>query len=423
MDRFAAINSNKYALAEDTGSGYSTDFNENMAEIGEFYENKGSWAKPYASFENIHLKNGPRVDANSYGTLVGFDTDFKELKHGWDTVFTGYVGYNGAHLTYQGVSTTMNGGILGGTQTWYKGNFWTAITATVGASVAENDTMYGHESNASVMAGVGSKTGYNFEFKDGRVILQPILFMSYSMIKTFDYTNAAGARIDSDPLNTIQVNPSLRVIGNLNHGWQPYASVGMVWNIMGETKTHAAGIKLPEMSVKPYVEYGVGVQKQIGDRFTGYAQAMLRNGGRNGIALTGGFRWALGKDGSDKTKEKVENKTAPKIIKTTQSNPIPLVNIEKNIPAAKKQADQPKTKEVKVKNVKPQTVKEIKAKELKQPAVKPLKIKKVKIKNVKPTTQKVLQTSDVNKPIPGERKIIKQLPKKSSITSRNGVMQ
>ena len=32
-----------------------------------------------------------------------------------------------------------------------------------------------------------------------------------------------------------------------------------------------------------------------GERFTGYGQVMLRNGGRTGISLSGGFRWALGK--------------------------------------------------------------------------------------------------------------------------------
>ena len=315
MDRFAAINANKYALNDSQATGtrgaISTDFNQNLANLSNSYENKGAWFRPYVSFENVNLKNGPRVDAISFGSLAGFDTNFKELKHGWNTVFTGYLGYNGAHLNYKGVSTMMNGGVIGGTQTWYKGNFWTALTATTGASVAESDTMYGHESNASIMAGVGSKTGYNFEFKQGRFIIQPIWFMNYSMIKTFDYTNAAGVRINSDPIHTIQLNPSVRFIGNLNHGWQPYASVGMVWNLMNETQARANGVKLPEMSVKPYVEYGVGVQKQVGDRFTGFFQAMMRNGGRNGIALTGGFRWALGRDSNSKPKEKVMTPDLP----------------------------------------------------------------------------------------------------------------
>jgi hypothetical protein len=92
---------------------------------------------------------------------------------------------------------------------------------------------------------------------------------------------------------------------------------------MNETQAYANGVKLPEMSIKPYVEYGVGVQKQVGDRFTGYAQAMLRNGGRNGIALTGGFRWALGKDANDRAKEKVQNNQKPK-----KNNEIPVKELK-----------------------------------------------------------------------------------------------
>ena len=84
-------------------------------------------------------------------------------------------------------------------------------------------------------------------------------------------------------------------MGNVGKGWQPYASVGMVWNILNETNFTANNVRLPEMSIRPYVEYGIGVQKRWGDRFTGYGQAMIRNGGRNGVMLSVGFRWAIGK--------------------------------------------------------------------------------------------------------------------------------
>ncbi len=67
---------------------------------------------------------------------------------------------------------------------------------------------------------------------------------------------------------------------------------------MDDTKFRANDVSLPEMSVKPYFQYGVGVQKRWGERFTGFLQAMIRNGGRNGVALSLGFRWALGKDSS-----------------------------------------------------------------------------------------------------------------------------
>ena len=303
MERYAKINANKYAL--------STDFNDNLPSYADNLHNKGVWFRPYTTFETMNIKNGPKVDAITYGSLVGFDGDFKEMKNGWSRVFTGYAGYMGSSLNYSGVDTTMNGGLLGFTETFYKGNFWTAITASAGASVGESHTMYGKEDYTSLLAGVGSKTGYNFEFKDGKFIIQPIMFLSYTFVNTFDYKNAAGVSIESDPLHTIQLNPSVRFIANLKGGWQPYASVGMVWNLMNESKVTANNVKLPEMSVKPYVEYGVGVQRNWADKFTAFLQAMIRNGGRNGVALTGGFRFMLGSEpkNSDKPKVKKEIKS------------------------------------------------------------------------------------------------------------------
>ncbi|MCM1338330.1 MAG: hypothetical protein NC191_01505 [Muribaculaceae bacterium] len=294
MERHARINANKYAL--------STEYNENIPYSS--LNNTAGWFKPYVTFETMNLKHGPKVDAITYGSLAGFDTDFHEHKNGWMSVGTGYVGYNGSQLNYKGVDTTMNGGLLGYTHTMYKRNFWTALTLSAGASVGESKTMYGKEDFTSLMAGVGSKTGYNFEFKDGKYILQPIMFMSYTFANTFDYTNAAGVKIKPSPAHSIQVNPSVRFIANTKKGWQPYASVGMVWNVMNENKVTANSVRLPEMGMKPYVEYGLGLQRNWKDRFTAYGQAMIRNGGRNGIALTGGFRWALGKGGV----EKVHNK-------------------------------------------------------------------------------------------------------------------
>ena len=298
MERYAKINANKYAL--------STDFNDNLPEYVDQLHNNAVWFRPYTTFESMNLDNGPKVDAITYGSLVGFDGDFKEMKNGWHRVFTGYAGYMGSSLNYSGVDTSMNGGLLGFTETFYKGNFWTAVTASAGASVGESHTMYGKEDYTSLLAGVGSKTGYNFEFKDGKFIIQPIMYLSYTFVNTFDYKNAAGVNIESDPLHTIQLNPSVRFIANLKGGWQPYASVGMVWNLMNESKVTANNVKLPEMSVKPYVEYGVGVQRNWADKFTAFLQAMIRNGGRNGIALTGGFRFMLGSDDKDNDKPKVK---------------------------------------------------------------------------------------------------------------------
>ena len=119
--------------------------------------------------------------------------------------------------------------------------------------------------------------------------------MSYTFVNTFDYKTASGVNMNSDPIHGIQITPGLKFIGNLKNGWQPYLAVQMVWNIMDKTRFQANDVSLEQLSVKPYVQYGLGVQKRLGERFTGYTQAMIRNGGRNGIALSAGFRWALGK--------------------------------------------------------------------------------------------------------------------------------
>lgn len=288
---------NKYAITEPRSIRYENDYSK----AG------GIWYQPYANFENVGLSNGPRVDIQSYGSLIGGDSSYKQLKHGWGTVTTPYIGYNGTSQSYSGVSTTTNGGILGLTQTFYHGDFFTALTINAGASNGESSTMYGKENYTALMAGIGSKTGYNFEFNDGKFIIQPSMLMAYTYVNTFDYTNAAGVKISSDPLHSIQLHPSIKFMGNVGKGWQPYASVGMVWNILNETNFTANNVRLPEMSIRPYVEYGVGLQKIWHDKCTGFVQAMLRNGGRNGIALTFGFKWAVGKD--NKPIERVQNNT------------------------------------------------------------------------------------------------------------------
>ena len=140
------------------------------------------------------------------------------------------------------------------------------------------------------------------------------MFLSYTFVNTFDYTNASGVKINADPAHSIQLNPSVRFIANTKNGWQPYASVGMVWNVMNENNVTANNVRLPEMSMKPYVEYGVGVQKRFKDKYTAFGQAMLRNGGRNGIALTAGFRWNLGKEG--RPIEKVQTPSQQKLSQT-----------------------------------------------------------------------------------------------------------
>ena len=302
---------NRYAAGNDADIVYDPTVTQ--------YENKAGWFRPYATFENVPLNNGPDVSNVSYGSFFGGESELYDLGHGWDGMWGIYAGYNGSHQAYDGVSIWQNGGTLGAVGMAYKGNFFTGLTANVGASAGEASAMFGSEDFTMLMSGIASKTGYNWELAKGKFIIQPSLLMSYSFINTFDYHNAAGVSINSDPLHAIQLEPGIKFIGNLKNGWQPYLGVSVVWNIMDRTQFQANNVSLPSLSIDPFVKYGVGVRKAWGEKFTGFFQTYITNGGRNGVGLQAGFRWTLGKSNSKKQKAKNHTPELPKAKVTLKS--------------------------------------------------------------------------------------------------------
>lgn len=281
-ERQALKHANKYASAR--GGVYSPLYTP--------YEEGNTWFKPYSNFERVRLQRGPKVSNVSYGTFFGHDSDIKELANNTDFIWSVYGGYNGSHQAYQGQSIYQNGGTLGATGVLYKGNGYLGATVNAGANAAKADITYGDDDFAMFMTGVAIKTGYNGEFFKSRVIIQPNYMMSYSFVDTFDYTNAAGVRLHTKPLNAIQFRPGLRIIGNCPKGWKPYIGASIVWNVLDEAAFKANDVSLPELSIKPYVNYGIGLQKN-GERFGGFFQTMLRSGGRDGISLQAGFNIAM----------------------------------------------------------------------------------------------------------------------------------
>ncbi|HIT92440.1 MAG TPA: hypothetical protein IAD11_05895 [Candidatus Stercorousia faecigallinarum] len=283
--RLAQKQANRYAITEEA-DGVTYKVNETNS--------GGTWVRPFAAYDSVGLSNGPKVSNMSYGTFIGGDSAIHQFKNGGEGVLSAHVSYLGSHQSFNGNSIYQNGGNLGLTGTYYKGNFFSGLTVNAGASVADASTRYGNEDFPMLTAGVANKTGYNFEFKDGRFIIQPSLLLSYTFVNTFDYTNAAGVSINGDPLHAFQISPNVRFALNTKNGWQPYFTVGMNWNIMNDSQFTANMATLPNLSMKPYVQYGLGIQKTINDNFTAYGQVLLRHGGRYGIAANAGLRYIFG---------------------------------------------------------------------------------------------------------------------------------
>lgn len=256
---------------------------------------KGLWFRPYGNFEKVDLDDGPSVDNQMYGAMVGGDTPLKELGNGFQGNLSAYVGYNGAHQSFEGVSNYQNGGMIGVTGAVYKGGFFSGLTVNANAGINSSSTPYGNNDFFMLSAGVASKTGYNWELARGRFIIQPSWLMSYSFVNAFSPESILGRKVDTQALNAVQLAPGVKFIANLPYGWQPYLTFNYRFNIGDEAKVSAGNVDLPEMSVKSYVEYGLGMQKRWGNRFTGFGQVQARNIGRNGVGLNLGLRWTFGR--------------------------------------------------------------------------------------------------------------------------------
>ena len=68
----------------------------------------------------------------------------------------------------------------------------------------------------------------------------------------------------------------------------------MVWSIADDTKFRANDVTLPELSVKPYAKYGVGIRKAWDEGYAGFVQTYITDGGRKGVGFQAGFTWEFG---------------------------------------------------------------------------------------------------------------------------------
>lgn len=279
---------------------YSNMFDD---EINTFYRDKRQedypsvFVRGFTNLEHVQMKRGPRVSNVTYGTLIGHESGLYELGRGWDANYAVFGAYTGAHQTYNGIGVWQNGGAVGGVFTAYKGDFWTGITANVGGWAVEAGTDFGNEHFPLLGTGVAMKTGYNWRLFDNKFIIQPSYMMSYSFLYAYSHDNAAGVHIKQDPMHTMEFVPGVKLIANnFRNGWQPYLAVNMTWMCIDGGRFWADTAAFDTYTIRPFVEYGIGVQKHHGERSTGYLQAMVRNGGRTGVALTGGFRYAIGED-------------------------------------------------------------------------------------------------------------------------------
>ena len=279
--------------------------NKYAASIPQFapyqYDLKGGslWYKAYGNFETLSMTKGLSVGNNAYGGLIGADFPLIKLKHGWNIVPTAYIGYNGAHQHFNGVSMYQNGAQLGFMGTAYKGNFLTSLLA-YGGGYGNDMSMHGEygsgsDNTGNWFAGVASKSAYNIHLP-ADFILQPTVMAAYNAFGSQNWGSDFGVMsMSSGMLNGVNVAPGVNLIWQ-KKSFNIYLTAQMVYNIMGGVDGRAGNIDLGYVRMRhSYFEYGLGVSKNFKDRFGGFLQFVIRNGGRTGIGFSGGLQIKLGK--------------------------------------------------------------------------------------------------------------------------------
>jgi outer membrane autotransporter protein len=169
---------------------------------------------------------------------------------------------------------------------WYAG-----LTANVIFNKASVDTDFGTDDIDMNMFTIGAKAGYNYNINE-KWTLEPNVTLMYGMVNSQSYETSQGAKIDSQSVNNILVDPEVKAKLGLANGWQPYALVGYAANLSSKPTVKAEGVELELDSIDGYVEYGLGVNKDfVGTVWSCYAQVTGRSGGRNGFSGNLGIKY------------------------------------------------------------------------------------------------------------------------------------
>ena len=288
-DKLASI-PNRYASANDLYAPYQ-------------YSRKdgGVWVKNYANFERLNMNHGLNAGNNAYGTIIGADFGLKDLSRGWKFMPTAYIAYNGAHQYWNGTGAYQNGGQMGVMGTWYKDDFMVGALAFGGLYGNDMTTSRGHDDAFNYFAGAATKVAYNWKIhKDWSI--QPNLFAAYSYFGQENWhTDFGQMGMMSGMLHGVNIAPGLNLIYE-RETFSAYATLQYMYNVNQSTGGKAGNVDLPNVHMdRGYLQYGIGINKQFTESFSGYFQTVLRNVGRTGIGLQLGLNWQLG--GNKKSKK------------------------------------------------------------------------------------------------------------------------
>ena len=255
-----------------------------------------TWAKAFGSKDSVELKHSYNsIDTQFYGVVGGVDSRTFIYDNGVNAVYGIYAAYMGSNQKQNSVKVTQDGGYLGVSADLTRNGVFSRFTAHGGYIANEAKTAWGNDKFDIWTASVSNKTGYEIDL--GEYTLKPTLYASYMYINTENYTSKAGAKLKNHTKNVFEVTPEVKLAKDFGTGLEGYAKVAYTWNLYQGGKVTADDVLLPKMSVKPYVEYGVGFEKDWSEEewnpkdITSYAEINRHDGGRTGWDINAGLKF------------------------------------------------------------------------------------------------------------------------------------
>lgn len=258
---------------------------------------RGLWLKPYAFSEDIELSDKLTVSNTAYGAYLGYDTLPSIIGIGkrYNVVFSFYGSYNSSKQTYKESEINQGGGLIGATAVIFKERFFTAFTANAGIISEHGQSKYGKDNFMMYTKGLAAKTGYNFSLPyDENITIQPSLNLSYSSISIAPYKNSRDVEVTTAGLVPFHIEPGVKFTANLANNWLTYANISMVWSLSDDTDCKANGIKLPALSIDPYMQYSIGLKKPLSESIAIKAELFGRTISREGFGVQINLNWAFG---------------------------------------------------------------------------------------------------------------------------------
>lgn len=254
-------------------------------------KNADTWVKAFGSRDNVHMKNDYHVNANFSGIIGGVSSGKIEGEDNWSRVFNAYAAYAHGEQNINRGTIRQDIAYLGGSVFTYKGDFFAGLTGNVAIAHNKTSESLGHDTFNSYLAGFGLKTGYDLRLNDN-VTFQPNLYASFTHIKSDDYTSKSNVNVKFGNMNVYEIAPGFKLFKEYDNKVKGYIQTRYVWTNTSSSQNVVLNdsIVMPDAGIKPYVEYGIGLEKNTPhDKYSGYFQILRRDGGRSGWnAIIGG---------------------------------------------------------------------------------------------------------------------------------------